>query len=91
MMEMARNDQVLSLGTGKVVVSHGFHGGYPCLWFAAAKTPGEAGAPALTEDMEGAFCLRFENMPAIEAHVERVFVMVEDLEKALRAQEEMNK
>lgn len=86
-MEMARNAQVLTLGKGEVVVAHGFHEGFPCLWFAAAKTPGEFGTPALTEDMEGAFCLRFENMPAIEAHIERVVAMVEDLEKALKAQE----
>lgn len=86
-MEMARNAQVLTLGKGEVVVAHGFHEGYPCLWFSLAEKPGEVGASAPNEPMIGAFCLRFGNIDAINDHLERVVRMVEDLEKALRVQE----
>lgn len=87
MIERAKNAQVLTLGKGEIVVAHGFHEGYPCLWFSPAEKPGEVGEPALNEPMIGAFCLRFGNIDAINDHLERVVRMVEDLEAALKAQE----
>ena len=89
MFERAKNPTVLTLGKGDVVVAHGFHEGYPCLWFAEAVNPGEVGESAEREKMEGSFCLRFANIKAVDAHIERVVKMVDGLEKALREQEEV--
>lgn len=85
---LGENPVILTLGLGEVATSHGFYKGLPCIWLVQAKCPGVVGQEASREinehgGLDSPVCIRFNDMDAVIAHLDRVKYMIAHLEKTL--------